>query len=74
MNDEFLSEMAEILEETKVTPEDSLESFSSWDSLAVLSVVAMADAKFGVNLSSKEVNDASTIQGLYDLIIGKKAA
>jgi acyl carrier protein len=74
MNDEFLSEMAEILEETRVAPEDLLEGFASWDSLAVLSVVAMADAKFGINLSSKEVNGASTIQSLYDLISNKKAA
>ena len=72
--DEFLAEMAEILEEDSVDPSSALEDFESWDSLAALSVVAMADAKFGVNMSSKEANGAETIEGLYAMITSKKAA
>lgn len=71
---EFLKELADILEEDTVRPADFLEQFSSWDSLAVLSVIAMADADFGVKLSSKQVNGAGTVQGLFDLIMASKAA
>jgi acyl carrier protein len=72
--DEFLAEMAEILEEDAVNGSDELKDFESWDSLAALSVVAMADAKFGVNMSSQEVNRAETIEELYQMITAKKAA
>lgn len=73
MND-FLVEMAEILEEDAVQPSDQLDDFESWDSLAALSVVAMADAKFGVNLSAQELKRADTVEELYELITAKKAA
>ena len=71
--DEFLKEMAEILEEDSVSADAELESFESWDSLAALSVAALADSDFGVNLSAQEIKDARTIEGLYQLICGKKA-
>lgn len=72
--DDYLIEMAEILEEDEVKSSDELSNFESWDSLAVLSVAAMADEKFGVNLSAQEINDATTVEGLYQVIIAKKAA
>ncbi|TFI59889.1 acyl carrier protein [Sphingomonas parva] len=72
--DEFLAEMAEILEEDTVNPRDELTSFESWDSLATLSVVAMADDKFGVNMSAQELQRAVTVEDLYQLITAKKAA
>lgn len=72
--DEFLSEMAEILEEDSVSPDVELKSFESWDSLAVLSVAALADAQFGVNISAQEINEAETVEQLYQRIVAKKAA
>lgn len=66
--DGFLIELADVLEEDVVTPTDLLEQFQGWDSLAVLSVIAMADSDFGVKLTSKQVNAAGTVQGLYDLM------
>ena len=72
--EEFLVEMAEILEEDSVGPSDELNSFSVWDSLAVLSVAALADDKFGVKMSAQEINSAITMQDLYDQIAAKKSA
>lgn len=72
--DDFLAEMAEILEEDAVSPSDQLDDFESWDSLAALSVAAMADAKFGVNMSAQEIKRAETLEDLYELITAKKAA
>lgn len=71
--DEFLSEMAEILEEDTVSPDAELANFESWDSLAVLSVAALADAQFGVNMSAQDINDAKTVEQLYERIIAKKS-
>lgn len=72
MMDEFLAEMAEILEEDSVEPDAELASFESWDSLAVLSVIAMADSNFGVTLSADEVNSAGTVADLYRVITAKQ--
>ena len=69
MMENFLSEMAEILEEDSVSANDELNSFESWDSLAVLSVAAMADSSFGVNISSKEINTAVTVGDLYQRLL-----
>lgn len=72
--DEFLAEMAEILEEDSVSPGDELENFESWDSLAALSVLAMADSNFGVTLTAEEANSAKTVEDLYRLITAKQGA
>lgn len=72
--DEFLAEMVEILEADSVSPDDALESFESWDSLAALSVAALADVQFGVTMSAQEINEASTVEDLYQRIVVKKAA
>jgi acyl carrier protein len=71
--EKYLKEMAEILEEDTVTSSDRLDKFESWDSLATLSVVAMADSKYGVKIASKDVNSIHTIGDLYELIMSKKA-
>lgn len=72
--DKFLAEMAEILEEDAVAPTDELENFESWDSLAALSVLAMADSDFGVTLTADEAGSAKTIEDLYRLIVAKQGA
>ena len=74
MMDEFLTEMAEILEEDAVDRDSELNDFESWDSLAALSVAALADSQFGVNMSSQEINEAVTVEDLYKLILAKKGA
>ena len=71
--EQYLEEMAEILEEDTVMLSDKLDKFESWDSLATLSVVAMADSKYGVKIAAKDVNSVPTIGDLYELIISKKA-
>lgn len=70
--DDFLAEMAEILEADAVAPGALLDAFDAWDSLAVLSVVAMADASFGAKLTAQEVRKVDTVQSLYDLILSRR--
>ena len=72
--DEFLTEMAEIVDEPAVKPSDTLEAFEAWDSLAELSVLAMADARFGVRLTAQDLRRAVTVEDVYGLIAAKKAA
>jgi len=66
--EDFLKEMANILDEDYVEGSDRLEKFGSWDSLAILSVIALADERFGKQFSAQEIKRAQTVQALFDLI------
>ena len=70
--EEIYGKLADILQVDEVKPTDVLASFEEWDSLSVLSVVAMADAHYGVNLSAKELLGVSTAQALVELISQKR--
>ncbi|MFK7049196.1 hypothetical protein FLACOL_00850 [Flavobacterium columnare] len=68
----FLEQMAEIMEVDSVKKEDAIQSFEAWDSLATLSIIALADEEYGVSLVNQEIIDSNTIEGLYNLIQSKK--
>lgn len=70
--DEFCKQLAEILELDEVTASDVLENFPEWDSLSVLSVVAMIDAQYRVNLTATDLRTVRTAQSLYELVDGKR--
>ena len=71
---EFLSKLAEILEVDSVKETDDLKAFPQWDSLAVLSVIAMLDANYGVNLRAADLQATGTAASLWALVQSKKAA
>ncbi|MGA2541411.1 MAG: acyl carrier protein [Verrucomicrobiota bacterium] len=56
----FHVKLAEILEVDEVHPDDVLQEFENWDSLTVLSVLAMLDANHGVNLTAGELRQMKT--------------
>jgi acyl carrier protein len=68
----FLNQMAELLEVDTVNPQDEITSFDSWDSLTSLSIIAMADDEYSVTLSAQDILDSKTVEGLYSLIQSKK--
>ena len=68
---ELYQRLAEILDVEEVKPESVLKDFDGWDSLAVLSVLAMADSKYGLSLKADEVRSAATAANLADLIEAK---
>ena len=70
--EEIYGKLADILQVDEVKPADNLASFEEWDSLSVLSVVAMVDADYGVNLNAKELLGVNTAQGLVELIAQKR--
>lgn len=68
---EFIEKFAEAIEvenpET-ITPETNFRELDEWSSLATLSVIALADEEFDVELSGNEMRNVNTIQELFDLI------
>lgn len=71
MND-YLVEMARILEVESVNEDDVLRDFELWDSLTVLAVLAFVDETYRVNVSALEMADVETIKDLHQLIESKK--
>ncbi len=69
---EFLSKIAGILEVGEVKETDDLRSFSQWDSLSVLSVIAMLDASYGVNLKAGDLAPVNSAGDLWQLVQARK--
>jgi acyl carrier protein len=69
---EFLKQLATILEVEEVKATDDLKAFPQWDSLAVLSVIAMLDANYGVNLRATDFGPVNSAGDLWNLIQSKK--
>ena len=63
--------ITEILEVDSVSMDDELESFDAWDSLTVLSVIAICSSEYNVTLSAEEVENSETIGGLKELVQSK---
>jgi len=72
--DIFLQKIAQILEVDSINADDDLKSFSQWDSLAVLSVIAMLDADYGVNLRATDLQQAQSASALWSIVQTRKAA
>ena len=69
---EFYQRLAEILDVEEVKPENVLKDFDGWDSLAILSVLAMADAKYGVSVKAEEIRSVVTAEDLARLVEPKR--
>jgi len=66
--DDFKLKITELLEVENVELDDKLESFECWDSLTILSIIAMTDETYKVELSGDDVKNSLTIGGLQELI------
>ena len=66
----FLNEMNELLELDPGTlaGQEHLDDLDAWDSMAVVSFIAMADEQTGVTLSPGKITACSTIDDLYELV------
>ena len=69
---EFLKKIALILEVAEVKETDELKAFSQWDSLSMLSVIAMLDAGYGVNLRAADFEQGTRAGDLWNLVQSKK--
>lgn len=72
--DTLNTKLAEILEVDQVNASDALESFDTWDSLTRLSIMAMLDSSFGVNLASSDFKAMQTIGDLVGAVEARRAA
>lgn len=72
---EFLAEFEGLLNlpKGKLTGAEPLSSIPEWDSLAVVSYLALADEKFKMPIEIKRIDDCKTVNDLLDLVKSKFA-
>ena len=67
---DFLNLLEEILEvdENTLTGEEELESLDNWNSLSMISLIAMVDENFDVTLEPTKIAESTTIQDIVDMV------
>jgi acyl carrier protein len=67
---EFLLSLDELLELSPGTLKgpEKLADYDNWDSLAVISLISLADEKFNIVLGSDAIADAQTVNDLLALV------
>ncbi|MBQ9564099.1 MAG: hypothetical protein IJU98_00795 [Synergistaceae bacterium] len=65
---EFLTRMKKILDNEDVTMDSTLADIEEWDSLSVVSYVAMANTVCGKKIAPAQLKDCATLCDLYALL------
>ena len=70
---EFYAEIETIVDRDSgsIKGPERLADLEAWDSLAVLSFIALADAKFGASLTAESLISCQTVDDLAGLFPGK---
>ena len=71
--EKFCEKLADILETDEVKIVDALKDFKQWDSLSVLSIIAMIDSEYGITVFAKEVMKLKTVKDLFSYIQKKSS-
>lgn len=70
----FIENFADQFEDASAdqfAPETNFREFAGWSSLVALSVLAMIDEEYDVQLKGEEMKKTTTIQQLFDLVQSK---
>lgn len=68
---EFIANFIDQLDEEpnfEVTPETEFHNIDGWSSIIALSVMAMIDEEYDVQIKADEMRNSQTIQELYDIV------
>ncbi len=71
---QFITQFAEALEmeSADVKANDKFREYEEWDSLAVLSVIAMIKQNYGITIPRKEFDSLLTVEDLHNYISANK--
>ncbi|MDG1241484.1 MAG: acyl carrier protein [Opitutae bacterium] len=62
---EDFEEAVEDIEPGSLTAATKFKELEAWDSLAVLTVIAMVDAEYDVRLKADRLKNCETLEGLF---------
>ncbi len=70
----FIENFADQFEDTEAnvfTAETKYRELDEWSSLVALSILAMIDEEYDVQLKGEEMRATNTVRELYDLVVSK---
>tara|TARA_B110000902_G_scaffold158778_1_gene181972 strand:- start:444 stop:665 length:222 start_codon:yes stop_codon:yes gene_type:complete len=73
MKDQLIEIVKEALELDSASINDYFESYDTWDSLGKLSLIALIDEHFSIQISDKEFTEFKTVEDLYNSLSAKKS-
>lgn len=68
---DFIQKFAEQFDETEVeilSPETKFHDMDEWSSLTALSIIAMVDEEYDVNLTGEDIRNSKSIKGLFEIV------
>ncbi len=60
--------MLEIFEVDSISPDGVLRDLELWDSLSVISLLAVLDETYGINIEATELIDVITVADLFSFV------
>jgi len=68
MEQKFMENLKEVLEieDREIALEDEFRTYEEWDSLAYLSVIAMLDEEYGVEIETEDFKKLRTVGALLE--------
>ena len=60
--------MLEIFEVDSISPDGVLRDLELWDSLSVISLLAVLDETYGINIEATELVDVITVADLFSFV------
>lgn len=74
MREQFLTLLKETLEieGREISPEDVFRDYNEWDSLSQLSLIAMLDEEYGIEIEMVDFNKLITVGDLMGEVMKRK--
>lgn len=68
--EDFIRQFAEVLEVSAgtISPNDNFRDYVEWDSLALLSLMAMLEDEYNITIPRDSFQKINTVQELYNFI------
>jgi acyl carrier protein len=66
--EQFYEKLKDILEVDSIALDDRIDSFDAWDSLSILSIIALLDSDFGIRITADELDKFETIKDIVEYI------
>ena len=67
--EQFIERIIDVMDiEEEITADTILENLEEWDSLSIVSFMAMANASYGKKIVAADVKMAKTVADLYELV------
>lgn len=73
MEDKFIDALREALEmeDQEISFDDNFRDYDTWDSLSRLSLIAVLDSEFDVQIEEAEFSKLVTVRDLYNAVVSK---